>query len=112
MGGCPDEIRAGILEVGVDLPEQAEDPYERVLSKIFAVPEIPGEAAAVAVQIRPKRGEAIQVAPPRSTNLGLNREGSIGKGHGLSCALLVVTAKTTDDPKRIRPCAAFLENPT
>ncbi len=74
MGSGADEIGAWVFQIGVDFAEQTEDSQQRVLHQVFAVPDVAGEAAAEAMQRWPQRRECIQIASPRTPDVGLHVE--------------------------------------
>src|SRR5262249_36228017 len=80
----PDEICPRIVEIEVDLPEQAEDPYEGILDEVLAIPHTARQPAAVAMQVGSKGRKRIQIARPRRTNFRLSGERGIGLRHGPS----------------------------
>ena len=69
VGGGPQQVRAGVPDLVVDAPEDAECPQQGVLDQVFGVPQVPGQTAAVAVQGGPQRRQQVDVAVPRASQL-------------------------------------------
>src|SRR5262245_40865042 len=61
----PQEVGARLADSVVNLTERRQGAHQRILDEILGVPDVPGEAAAVAVQRGAKWGEQIEVAMPR-----------------------------------------------
>jgi len=97
-----DEIRFRVLEIAIDLAEQAEHAQQRVLHQVLAVPDVAGQPAAVAVQGRPEWREGVEIAPPRTAYVGLNCEGGVGVGVRHVCHLAGSLTLTIDGFERIR----------
>ena len=78
-----DEIRLRIVEVTVDLAEQAEDAQQRVLHEVLDLPDIVGQPTALALQNWPEWCEQVEIAPPRAADFTLHGKGGvrIWKGH-------------------------------
>jgi hypothetical protein len=64
IGRGPDQVRPRVLELHVHLAEQAEDAHQGVLHQVLAIPDIAGETAAIAVQVRAQRRRLIPARWP------------------------------------------------
>ena len=92
VGRGAQQVRARILDPVVDVAERAEAAQQRVLHQVLGVPEIAGEAAAIAVEGWPQRRRQVDVAVPGAADVVLHRGrecgyGSavrLGFGHGTS----------------------------
>jgi hypothetical protein len=67
------QIGFGIRDLRMRSPELRENPNQRILEQVLAVPEIAGETATEARELRPMRRQALDEFAPGLAQIRLHR---------------------------------------